>query len=152
MWSYTFTNYSNFWIVANAVTPRPNWLAPPHQNVPVSTTIPLNETDYNAMALSAWKQFGKEFFIKSNINNWVVCSPDIGSWVEWRDGDVICKIAKHMTATCSDGPPPSYFKRAVNCGPAVKGGVGVAFIITSMVAQARTNPHMTPVDKTVTKA
>ena len=49
VWSYTFANYENFWAYGNAVTPRPNWPTGPDADVPISTTPPLDETDYNAM-------------------------------------------------------------------------------------------------------
>lgn len=116
MWSYTFTDYENFWSSANAVTPRPNWPLGPNANVSISTTPPLNETDYNAMEFPLWRQFGKEILIKSNINNWLVCSPGIGSLVEWEDGNHTCKIVKRVTDTCSDVPPRSYLKTGL-CGP-----------------------------------
>ncbi|XP_078343010.1 uncharacterized protein LOC144628766 [Oculina patagonica] len=123
VWSYTFTDYEQFWTGANAVTPRPNWPAPAKVNVPVSTIPPLNETDYNAMEFSLWKHFGKEILIKSNINNWLVCSPNTGSLVEWQDGNVTCKIVKRVTDTCSDVPPPSEFRGAGFCVPAFFGSV-----------------------------
>ena len=119
VWSYTFTNYENFDANSNAVTPRPDWPAESYVNVPVSTQSPANETDYNAMEFSLWKEFGKEFLIKSNINNWLICSPDTGSLVEWRTGDIICKIAKQVTGTCSNVLPPSYLRAAGFCGPSV---------------------------------
>ena len=124
MWSYTFTDYANFATASNAVTPRPSWSAESGVNVLMSTDTPLDETDYNAMEFSQWKQFGEEFLIKSNINNWVVCSPRTGNLVEWQSGDLVCKIAKRVTDRCSDGPPPSAFRRATGCGPTFEGGVG----------------------------
>ncbi|KAL9960597.1 hypothetical protein ACROYT_G034076 [Oculina patagonica] len=124
VWSYTFTDYEHFWTHANAVTPRPNWPALPEVNVPVSTTPPLNETDSNAMNFSLWKQFGKEILIKSNINNWFVCSPGNGSLVEWETGNVTCKTARRVvTDTCSDEPAPSKFRGAGYCGPLFNRGV-----------------------------
>ncbi|KAL9960604.1 hypothetical protein ACROYT_G034085 [Oculina patagonica] len=121
VWSYTFTDYQKFLTDGNAVTPRPNWPLGPEADVPISTTTPLNETDYNAMEFSLWKQFGREFLIKSNINNWLVCSPDTGSLVDWQDGKVICKIVKRVTDTCSDVPPRSYLSIIPKCGPVLKG-------------------------------
>ena len=72
------------------------------------------------MEFLLWKEFGKEILIKSNINNWLVCSPSTGSLVHWQDGEVICKIAKRVTDTCSSVPPPSLFKGSLACGPAVR--------------------------------
>lgn len=124
VWSYTFTDYGNFDANTNAVTPRPNWRAQAGVNVPISTKSPANETDYNAMEFSLWKEFGEEFLIKSNINNGLICSPDAGSLVEWKTGNVTCKIAKQVADTCSNGLPPSHLRAGRFCGPALlwKGG------------------------------
>ncbi|KAL9960596.1 hypothetical protein ACROYT_G034075 [Oculina patagonica] len=120
VWSYTFTDYDNFKTAGNAVTPRPDWPdVTVSVDVPISNSVPLNEIDYNAMEFSLWKKFGKEILINSNINNWLVCSPDTGSLVEWETGNVICKIAKHVSDTCSGGQAPSYFHNYYNCGPMV---------------------------------
>ena len=124
VWSYTFTDYDNFDAESNAVTPRPNWPADDNVDVPVSTKSPVNETDYNAMEFSLWKEFGKQFLIKSNINNWLICSPDTGSLVEWKSGSITCKITKHVADTCSNGLPPSYLKTASFCGPRLIRNVG----------------------------
>ena len=75
VWSYTFTKYNNFKGKANAITQRPNWSVKPKVDNPISTTPPLNETDYNAMNFSQWKQLGRQVLIKTNINNWLVCHP-----------------------------------------------------------------------------
>ncbi|KAL9960571.1 hypothetical protein ACROYT_G034047 [Oculina patagonica] len=126
VWSYTFTDYQGFTARENTVTPRPSWPVSDESrvNVPVSTSPPLNETDYNAMEFSLWKQFGKEILIKSNINNWFVCSPDTGSFVEWQNGNVTCKIVRRVAEKCPDGPPPSRFEGFSYCGPSLKGGKG----------------------------
>ena len=97
VWSYYFTNYGHFNSISNAITPRPNWPVSPRVDVPVSTTPPLNETDYNAMNFSLWKRLGRQVLIKSNINNWLVCHPGNGSLVDWQEGDVNCTIIKHVT-------------------------------------------------------
>ena len=108
VWSYTFTNYDDFTSITNAVTPRPNW--PVHGFDGISTTAPMNETDYNAMSFSLWKQLGRQFLIKSNINNWLLCHPGTGSLVDWQEGDVNCRIVKHVTNTCNDALPPSFLR------------------------------------------
>jgi len=100
VWSYTFTNYSHFTDKSNAITPRPNWPASEDVDVPVSTTPPLNETDYNAIDFSLWKRLGSEILIKSNINNWWVCSPSGGSLVYWRQGNTDCVVVGNITGTC----------------------------------------------------
>ncbi|XP_078342422.1 uncharacterized protein LOC144628226 isoform X2 [Oculina patagonica] len=107
VWSYTFTNYSHFRAKSNAITPRPNWPVNPEVDVPISTNPPLNETDYNAIDFSQWKQLGKQILIKSNINNWVVCDAGTGSLVDWRNGSVNCHIVKRVTDTCKEKPAPS---------------------------------------------
>ena len=126
VWSYTFTDYEQFTAATNAITPRPNWPTESTQvNVSISVTPPLNEHDYNAFEFSLWKQFGREFLVKSNINNWLVCSPREGSFVDWSRGRVDCKIVKNITeAACQDASPPSRFQMGLpNCGPFLDKGV-----------------------------
>ena len=117
VWSYTFTDYSHFKYPSNAITPRPNWLVDPPVDVPISTTLPLSETDYNAINFSQWKQLGRQILIKSNINNWIICSPRTGSLVDWRDGSISCHIAKYVTDTCKGSPPPSKVIASIRYGP-----------------------------------
>lgn len=121
VWSYTFTDYNNFINPANAITPRPNWFIKALTNVPVSTTPPLSEKDFNALNFSLWKQIGQQILIKSNINNWLVCDPEIGNFVQWQDGSVRCRIVRQMTTTCQRTPAPSKFSRSVGHGPLLYG-------------------------------
>ena len=100
VWSYTFTDYSNFQKASNAVTPRPSWTTS-NANVRVSTTVPLSETHYEAMDFSLWRSISKEFLIKSNINNWIACKEGSGSLVQQRDGTVSCKLVKQLSEQCS---------------------------------------------------
>ena len=109
VWSYTFTNYVRFTDGSNAITPRPNWPVETEGDVPVSTTPPLNETDYNALNFSLWKQLGSQVLIKSNINNWLKCDPGTGGLVDWKSGSVNCQIIRRVTDTCSDKQAPSNF-------------------------------------------
>ena len=109
VWSYSFTNYGHFNHKSNAITPRPNWPVSPRVDVPVSTTSPLNETDYNAMNFSLWKQLGRQFLIKSNINNWLVCHPGGGSLVDWQGGGVNCTMIKQVPDDPSNTLVPSRF-------------------------------------------
>ena len=120
VWSYTFTNYSHFTDISNAITPRPNWPADPAVDVPISTTPPLNETDYNAMNFFQWKQLaiGMEILIKSNINNWLKCFMLSGSLVDLQEGFVICRIVKHLTDPCQEGFGPEMLGVG-ECGPFV---------------------------------
>ena len=117
VWSYTFTNYQNFSHASNAITPRPSWQAKKQVDVPVSTTPPLNETDYNAIEFSLWKQLGRQVLIKSNINNWLVCHPVNGSLVDWQFGKVNCRVIKYVTATCNEKSGPFTFARIQGYGP-----------------------------------
>ncbi|KAL9960606.1 hypothetical protein ACROYT_G034088 [Oculina patagonica] len=117
VYSYTFTNYVHFQDNSNAITPRPNWPAVSKVDVPVSTTPPLNETDYNAINFSQWKQLGREILIKSNINNWLICHPGTGSLVDWQDGNISCRVTKHVTDTCNGTAPPWDFKSSNAYGP-----------------------------------
>ena len=119
--SYTFTNYQNFNTKSNAITPRPNWPAKMQVDVPVSTTPPLNETDYNAINFSLWKQLGRQVLIKSNINNWLICHPGTGSLVDWQDGSVSCQIIKLVTPTCNGTLAPSQFTGSGGYGPMLRG-------------------------------
>ena len=127
VWSYTFTDYPNFKSWSNAITPRPNWPDSNAANVHVSTTPPLSETDFNAVEFAKWTDFGMEFFMKSNINNWIICSPKTGSLVEWRSGSIDCRIAKSITEQCPNDAPPHIFQTTFSCGPSFKGGKGNSF-------------------------
>ena len=118
MWSYTFLAYNNFaHNPSNAITPRPNWQVRAAVDVSVSTTPPLNETDYNAMNFSNWKQLGRQVLIKSNINNWLICQPRDGSLVDWQEGSVSCQIIKRVTDKCNDTLAPSRFSPSQGYGP-----------------------------------
>lgn len=78
VYSYTFTDFINFYSKRNAVTPRPNWPAR-EANVPVSTTPPLDERSVGAVDYKLWREIGhEEFMIKSTVNDWIVCKPKGG--------------------------------------------------------------------------
>ena len=114
VWSYTFTAYSSFGSSANAVTPRPSWTAS-GANTRVSTTVPLSETHYEAMNFALWRSIGKEFLIKSNINNWIACKEGSGSLVQQKAGPITCKLVKQISKQCA-GVVPNTF-RLYNTGP-----------------------------------
>ena len=107
VWSYTFTDYDDFDDNSNAVTPRPNWPANSEVDVPVSTTPPQSEKDYNALNFSMWKSIGKQVLIKSNINNWLMCQPGIGSLVDWKTGSVSCQVIKRVATKCQSTVGPT---------------------------------------------
>ena len=98
VYSYTFTNYNSFTSSSNAVTPRPNWPSP-YANVPISTTPPLNESSFGAVDWNVWKDIGKEFMVKSNINDWIVCQPSGGSIVTNKQGSLSCRNIKNVATT-----------------------------------------------------
>ena len=103
VYSYTFTNYSNFYDASNAVTPRPNWPAN-QSDVNISETVPLSESSLGAINFTLWKDIGEEFIIKSNISNWFACKPeqDGGSIVQAKKGTLACRNIKSVVTTCSN--------------------------------------------------
>ena len=108
VYSYTFTNYNSFGLWSNAVTPRPNWPAS-GANVPISTTPPLSESSLGAVDWNLWKDTGKEFLVKSNINDWVVCQPNGGSIVTKKQGSLSCQNIKNVATACSGSAPYRIF-------------------------------------------
>ena len=134
VWSYSFTNYSHFRRKSNAITPRPNWPVRSQADVPISTTPPLNETDYNAMNFSLWRQLGRQVLIKSNINNWLVCDPGSGSLVDWQEGGVNCTIIKQVPDDPSNTLVPSLFfpNKSDHCSPWVGRGTPFTTILMAL--------------------
>ena len=104
VYSYTFTNYNSFTSMSNAVTPRPNWPAR-YANVPISTTPPLSESLHGAVDWNLWKNIGKEFMVKSNVNDWIVCQPNGGSIVAKKQGSLVCQNIKNVAPDCSSVVP-----------------------------------------------
>ena len=114
VWSYTFTAYSNFTSNANAITPRPSW-SYGFADTPLSTTVPLSETDYEAMNFSMWRTIGTDFLIKSNINNWIACKEGTGSLVQQAQkptGSITCKLVKQVSKQCAGVVPTSFMSTA----------------------------------------
>ena len=89
---------------SNAVTPRPNWPVS-NANVPISTTPPLSESSFGAVDWNLWKNIGKEFMVKSNINDWIVCQPNGGSLVTKTNGGISCRNIKNVATACSGVAP-----------------------------------------------
>ena len=104
VYSYTFTDYNDFALSKNAVTPRPNWPAR-LANVPISTTLSLSESLHGAVDWNLWKTIGREFMVKSNINDWIFCRPNIGSIFEMKNGSVTCQNIKNVAPHCDDVKP-----------------------------------------------
>ena len=106
VYSYTFTKYSSFNEISNAVTPCPNWPAP-DAKVPISTTPPLSESSLGALDWKVWKDVGEEFMVKSTVNDWIVCQPNGGSIVTKQGGSVSCVNIKNVATACSGVVPYS---------------------------------------------
>jgi len=102
IWSYKFTNYPNFMNGNNGITPTPkNYNA---YGTTISSTPPQTETDYNAISFDLWKFIGSEVLLKSNINNWIACTPGTGSFVERVGGTMNCRMVKQIAFECSVVP------------------------------------------------
>ena len=129
VYSYTFTNYESFNSLSNAVTPRPNWPAY-RTNVPISTTPPLNESSLGAVDWNYWNDIGHTLMVKSNINDWIVCQPDGGSIVVYKNGSMICQNIKNVATTCSDVVPHKVGWHACGPGPVFISVPGVRFCIS----------------------
>ena len=119
VYSYTFTNYNSFGSSSNAVTPRPNWPAS-GANVPISTTPPLSEFSLGAVDWNLWKDIGKEFMVKSNINDWVVCQPNGGSIVTKKQGSLSCQNIKNVATACSGSAPYKILWYRYSRGPTLR--------------------------------
>ena len=104
VYSYTFTNYNSFNSTSNAITPRPNWPVS-KANVSISTTPPLNESSLGAVDWNVWEDIGKDFMVKSNINDWIICQPSGGSIVTQKEGSLSCQNIKNVATACSDVVP-----------------------------------------------
>ena len=116
VYSYTFTNYNSFGSSSNAVTPRPNWPAS-GANVPISITSPLSESLLGAVDWNLWQGIGKEFMVKSNINDWVACQPNGGSIATKKEGSLKCQNIKNVATACSGVAP--YRINWFSIGPSV---------------------------------
>ncbi|XP_031562427.1 uncharacterized protein LOC116298187 [Actinia tenebrosa] len=120
VYSYTFTQYSNFRSWSNAVSPIPNWPVNTSSGawVSQSTTTPLSESSYSAMDFALWKKIGNEFLLKPNITNWVACVDGTGSLVNWVQGSLTCRVVKAITPTCIT-VTPNIMKTYSSCGPSL---------------------------------
>lgn len=122
VWSYTFTDYQNFDSSSNAVTPVPKkWREEYNTDVAISTTVPLEENQYDAVDFQLWGKLGKDFLVKSNINNWLACSPIDGSFVLWKTGAVSCQVVKRVVSSCTAAPTHFSIDKGVS-GPILEEG------------------------------
>ncbi|XP_028402406.1 uncharacterized protein LOC114525346 [Dendronephthya gigantea] len=122
VYSYTFTNYANFYSSTNAVKPRPSWRAP-GADVETSTTPPLKDT-FGAIAYRLWRMMGKNVLIKSNINDWYECEDSNGSVVLEVNGPISCKHVREIAGSCSSNAVPTYIYWE-NIGPMMRGSTTV---------------------------
>ena len=76
------------------------------------------------MNFALWRTIGKEFLIKSNINNWIACKEGTGSLVQQKAGSITCKLVKQVSKQCA--AVPTSFK-LFSRGPAVNGGSHVYY-------------------------
>ena len=108
VWSYGFTDYENFNNPGNAVLPIPSsgWISGPDStNVNVSKVIPTDPNTHGALEFALWKHFGREFLVRSNINNDIACSPGTGSLVDSTTGTVSCTLIYDVVQNgCIDVP------------------------------------------------
>jgi len=52
-----------------------------------------------------WRTIGKEFLVKSNINNWIACKEGTGSLVQFKEGSITCKLVKQVSQQCASVVP-----------------------------------------------
>jgi len=69
------------------------------------------------MNYALWRTIGKEFLIKSNINNWIACKEGTGSLVQQKAGSITCKLVKQVSKQCAGVVPNSV--RLSSMGPDV---------------------------------
>ena len=99
VWAYTFTDFASFG--STEITP---WPSVPNSAsatvVPVSTSPPMNKTDFNALDFNLWKDIGSHFMVTSNVNHWISCSPGSGSLVATTSGSITCRNVKNVSENC----------------------------------------------------
>jgi len=127
LWSYTFLKYDNFNNIGNAVTPTPLNIG---TNPGIISAIPpQNETDYNAIRFDSWKFIGSEVLLKSNINNWIACTPGVGNFVERIQGSLNCRMIKHQIGL-SCFVVPNGFYTGSSKGLMVRGSKAYYYYVT----------------------
>ena len=105
VYSYGFTDYNSFGFNNNAVTPIPGWMDISEYTggtpTSLSTTPPQGPLDHGAIDFNLWKHIGSDFIVKSNINNVVKCSDNVGSLVNMRLGSIFCEVLDSTVAPCN---------------------------------------------------
>ena len=112
VYNYTFIHYENLHKLGNALVPRPSWPSS-ISDVQISKTSPVD--DYGAVDYSLWQFIGKDFLVKSNINDWIICRPQTGSLVQPVNGTIDCRNIMNVTSACTGFSPKSITWS--KCGP-----------------------------------
>ena len=99
---------------------------------PVSTSAPLSEDATGALNFTLWKEIGTDFLVKSNINNWISCSEDGGSFVAQEDGGLNCKVQKIIVPGNCDQVKPYRFVKLPK-GPALFANDTYYYFDTSVI-------------------
>lgn len=103
VYRYSFTDYANFKQGTNAVSLAPDWSY--SCDVPKSSTPPLSETEYGAVAYNRWQHLSvtNEFMIKSNITHWIKCTPTTqgASLATLSMGNFNCEKIKLVSPNCT---------------------------------------------------
>ena len=78
----------------------------------LSSTTPLNESQFEAMDYKVWRMIGEEVLMKSNIVNWFACNPKSGYWsrgniVTLARGPLNCRVLTDeiLLEKCKDKAP-----------------------------------------------
>lgn len=121
VWTYTFTDPTNFESFNNAITPLPSWNGGRNCDSPVSRTPPRDESSTGAMEFNLWSSIGSTFLIKSNIINWMSCSSLRGSFVEGISGSINCRLIAKTTQNCQKNMPNmiKFPRQGPMCGPII---------------------------------
>ncbi|MGH1342823.1 MAG: fibrinogen-like YCDxxxxGGGW domain-containing protein [Nannocystales bacterium] len=105
VYSYGFTDFSQFNSGTNAVDVVPTWRVAPDDSVPTSTNVPLSLEESGAMEFSLWRELGSAFLVRTNISNSVACEEASGSLVQIIDGGIDCTMVDAITPSCTDIVP-----------------------------------------------
>ncbi len=102
----------------NAVEPIPSvgWTTG-NTNVQISTAIPINPGAHGAMEFALWTKIGKNFLIRSNINNAYLCTPGTGSIINARSGNIACSLLNDTVQSGCTDTPDLYINAPGTTGP-----------------------------------
>ena len=132
MLRYAIALKSGYKDAINHISPSPNWPVNQPPDPPVSTSAPLSEDVTGALNFNLWKEIGTDFLVKSNINNWISCSEDGGSFVSQKDGGLNCKVQKIIVPGNCDQVKPNRFVKLPK-GPALFANDTYYYFDTSVI-------------------